>query len=512
MPINQYLVLGVTPTHNEQQVAINSVITISFAKHMDVTTLTPANIILRKVNGDIVSYTQRYISDTYQLVLTPSELLPNTQYQLQVTGTSLGVKSITGDYLSASRTYEFTTVQLKAVSEPRNLILTQKGEFIKASWTLPVDTNENEAIFYSVRVSESSNPDNPAIWPSSTEGTTTNLEIDIPKAMTLGENYYVMVQAKAGDFTSAWTIGQIFMEKPVTSEEPTPPTTDPNPNPLLQLEVVDTYPTAGGIIQDNTIMVVFNDEIADLELASVYVVQAPYKSSLTLVDKITSYGPGKAISGTVSVLPEYPNVIQFVSAEELEKEKEYCIIVEKTVAGKNVGAIGYTYIQGFRTPWERLYGSIKTIKEKLGDFASLVSDNHILESMRMNTLYAFNIASETTNYTASEYTDTEAPYYIHQYVNLQTAYDVLLNGMMNSSSGGSEESILLGVLQVDKKTDAESATGLLDSFKAEIKQWLDLVHGFRNRGYAKAQTVVRGESGDAYPDFFTREFKSDFDA
>jgi hypothetical protein len=117
--------------------------------------------------------------------------------------------------------------------------------------------------------------------------------------------------------------------------------------------------------------------------------------------------------------------------------------------------------------------------------------------------YAYNIVSQVDGFSEEDYSGGKAPYYVHQYVRYQSAYDLLLNAYIQQSSG-SGKSISLGDLSVDGSSDMADITALLGSFKNRIKTWEDQLHGHHNRGYAKPTTVVKGETGSPYPDFLTR--------
>lgn len=515
MPVNSFLVLGVVPANNEQQVPVNTAITISFAKHMDVNTLTDANIKLCKVNGEYIPYVLSYSHDTYKLVLKPSVLDGNTQYQVEIVGGTTGIRSVTGDYTS-TRTYEFTTVLTKAISQPQNLVVTQKDAHISAKWKAPAVVNSLEAVVYHVRVSASSDPKSPYLWPSfpvgteyTQEGTNLSIEDDFERE----RNYYVMVRATSSSATSDWTIAQIYLE-PKAIESPTNPNPDdPNlPSPMIeQIEVLEVFPSSGAVIQDDTIFVAFSDELDELPTDVLYVVQAPYKASLSILDLLTTYSPAKAVPGTVSLVDGTTEVLQWKAESPLPVEKEYVVIVSKDIKGIDTDKLGVPLVHAFRTPWERLYGDINSIKEKLGDLAASFRDSTLYEAMHVNTLFAYDTVSNTNSFERTQFQDGQAPYYIHQYVNLQTAYDVLLNGMANSN-GASKENITLGQLQVIKEIDVASAVILLKTLKTAIKPWLDMVHGMNNRGYAKPGVVVKGETISPYPDFLTRsELKTNFD-
>ena len=511
MALNQFLVLGVIPANNEQEIAVNSTITISFAKHMDVNTLTEANIKLRKVNGEYIPYTSSYSYETYTLILTPSSLLDgDTQYQIEIVGGTTGIKSVTGDYTS-TRTYEFTTVLTKSISQPQNLVVTQQGSRISASWNAPAITNDGEQITYNVRVSSSKDPNSPYLWPVlpiGTEYEQSGTSLAIEQDFETGRSYYVMVRATSVADSSDWAITQIYLEPPVVTNPDTPSTGEPAPI-LEQIDILEVYPSSGSIVQEDTVLVAFSDVLDALPVNALYVVEAPYKPVLSKLDLLTTYSVSKAIPGTVSLVES--SVLQWKATDELPLEKEYVVIVSKDIKGISMDSLGVTAVSSFRTPWERMYGDIQVIKDKLGELSDSISDSSIYDSMRVNTLFAYDTISATNSFDSTQFENGEAPYYVHQYVNLQTAYDVLINGMTRSG-GSNKEGFTLGQLQVTKEIDSSSATTLLSTIKSEIKPWLDMIHGLRNRGYAKPVGAVKGETGATYPDYLTRsELKTNFD-
>jgi hypothetical protein len=511
MPLNQFLVLGVVPANNEQGVAINAPIVITFSKAMDVNTLTDTNINLRKINGEYVPYKQNYSYDTYQLTLNPESLLDgNTAYQVEIIGGANGVKSITGDY-TVTRDYEFTTILTKSISNPQNLILSQDGTRISATWAAPAVLNDTEPVTYNVRVSASNDALSSYLWPELPIGTEYNqaeTSLEVPKDFEYSRNYYVYIQAVSTSDVSDWTIAQIYLSEPVKD---TSSSIDSGSVFIEQIEILEVYPTQGGIIQDDMVFVALSDSLDSLPSNAVYVVQAPYKEKLSLIDLLTVYSPNKAVQGTVSVVAGNDSIIQWAAATSLPTNKEYVIIVSKDIKGLNTDTLGVPASYGFRSPYDRLYGDIKAIKERLGDIAEGIKDSYLYSLMHTNTLFAYQTVSNTSTFTLSDYTSVDAPYYIHQYVTLQTVYDAMLNVVANSG-GTSAETYQLNYFHVQKQFDVASTITLMNAVKGEIKPWLDMVHGQNNRGYAKPTGAIKGEAIESYPDYVIRStLKTTFD-
>jgi len=508
MPSNAYLVLGTVPANNEQQVPVNTKLKVSFAKHMDEGTLHEGNLRFRKVNGDAVAYTLTYDRDSMSITLVPKEVLTvNTQYQLEVIGGTSGIKSITNDYLPTSRKYEFTTIQSKAISEPRNLILTQKDALIQVKWEIPAETNENEQIYYEVQLSTSQDPDVKPLWNMKD---ITDLAITIPKEVELGTNYYVMARAFGGEFRSAWVIAQIYMEKPKDPEKPTDPT---NPgggnggNIFNQIEITEISPSHGSIAQVDEVLVAFSQPIKmdALPEHAVYVVQTPYKDKLTALDKLGAYSVKHAVEGTVSLVADTDNILSWKPANELLKEKPYVVIVDKAIKGTG-DPLGVTKMFGFNTPWERFYGRVDIVKSLLGEYASGIKDVYIYETMHGNSQYAYEKMTKA-NPTAIEAIDKgEIPFYLHKYVEYKSAYDLLL-GQFTSQTRGGAEKVKLGLLEVEHKFDLKKATSILDELRKQLEEWEELVMGNKSK-FALPKGAVKGESGAPYPEFLQRaEFK-----
>lgn len=507
MPANSYLVMGVSPTNNEQQVPVNTKLKISFAKHMDEGTLHEGNLRFRKVNGDVVAYTFAYDKDSMSATLVPKELLSvNTQYQLEIIGGTNGIKSITNDYLTSSRKYEFTTIQAKAVSEPRNLILTQKDSLIQVKWDIPADTNENETIYYEVQSSTSQDPDVKPLWNMKD---ITDLGITIPKEVELGTNYYVMVRAFAGEFRSAWVIAQIYMEKPKEPEKPTDPS---NPGGgggdiFNQIEIVEVSPEHNSISQAKEVLVAFSQPIKmdALPEHAIYVVQAVYKSKLSSLDRLGAYSHKNAVEGTVSLVEDTDNVLAWTPAKELDKEKPYTIIVDKGIKGTG-DPLGISKSFGFSTPWTRFYGRVDIVKSLLGEYAKGISDAYIYETMHGNSQYAYEKISKSNPTLIETINKGEIPFYLHKYVEYKSAYDLLL-GQFTSQTRGGAEKVKLGLLEVEHKFDLKKATSILDELRKQLEEWEDLIMGNKSK-FAKPKGAVKGEAGAPYPEFLTRaEFK-----
>lgn len=249
-----------------------------------------------------------------------------------------------------------------------------------------------------------------------------------------------------------------------------------------------------------------------------YVVKAPYKESLSLIDLRGAYHYRNAIDGYITVDEENPNVLVWVREEEVDAEEfeagaEYTVVISKDLAGVYTLPLGYTFTFGFQGTPEHLHGEIEHIQEVLGSFGMTFSVQYLQSLMKKYSQYACDIWMETSGYDESLHEDGDAPYFIHQYVNTQVLIDALLNGG-RAIYGSGNESINLGELSVSKGGASYAGIGaMLDRLRGSLKKWEDLIHDQHNRGYAKPVNVVKGEEAAPYPEIVSgRTTMTDFDA
>ncbi|MFE4029173.1 Ig-like domain-containing protein [Priestia sp. YIM B13551] len=556
-----YLVLGVNPVSNEMNVDLSSKITVTFAKHINTDTLNSNTIRLRKVNGDFIEYTGRYLNIDKVYEVTPKEPLEaSTQYQIMVVGGTDGVIAIDGSYLPSTKTYEFVTVQREGVTSIENLVLKQDYLFVSAQWDMPKGLVDGEEIYFNVRLSTSSNPEAYDVWPTNLlEGKTTTPNITIPQRLEAGRNYYVHVQAvttgvivpkeativiasRLGESTAniynddlkktEWVTSQIYIE-PIEQTTSSPVEESPSTNvqpevvsAMGQLGIVDYFPQNGEFQKPSEIVVVFNDAISpDLfndttdSSSLFYVVEAPYKETLSLIDLRGLYSVKNAINGKSSIDSENSNVLVWVpdaGTTAFKEGKSYTVIVSKNITGENTLALGSNYVFGFVGTPEHLHGEIDQIKEVLSSLNVEPSTRFLQSLMRKYSQYACDIWYNTSTYDEALHQNGEAPYYIHQYVNTQVTIDALLHGGIMASGGG-DETVTLGELTVIKSGGSSGSTtsisDVITQLQSEIKTWEDLIHGHHNRGYAVPGNVVKGENVQTLPTFVTRTtMNTSFDA
>lgn len=523
MAVNNYLITGITPANNEMNVALGTTITLTFAKDMLKDSLNDKNITLKKVNGDVVPTTLTYVNTTKKLVIAPSSsmlgspgtLESGTVYELHVVGGTDGVKSIVGDYLGASKVYTFTTGYEAALTEPTNLKVGIQDGYLTPSWEPPVAQDAGVTLQYEVKVSSSAKTptDDPGavIWPIPTDiSITTALSLAVPKKFAVG-NYYVYIRAIDKEKISAWTVKQVaVVAPPVDPGTPVDPV-DPNPNPGGgYFEVYETYPKKDAVhVTPDKIFVLLNDAVDEttVDSKSFYVLKVPAPNrKLTTLDLMTQYSDAKQVEGTLDFTTA-SNIVTFTPKEPLLKNEEYTIILKGSVKSKAGNALGEMYTWSFNTVFDPFFGDPELIRSDIGMYIRNLPDKLLYKQMHVASKFAYEINSALASFDPSWYKDGIAPYYMHEYVRYQVRYDLLLNAYMQQNNGMGSN-VKLGDLAIEKiAAQGVDLTNIIRTYRDTIKPWLDMVHGQHNRGYAKPVQVVKGETGAAYPDFFTREFK-----
>lgn len=496
--VNNFLITGVNPANNEKGVAVNTPITIQFAVDMDITSLTKSNIILRKVNGGIIEYSLQYINVTKRTTVIPLEPLESgTKYQLQIVGGTVGVKSITGTHLGETRAYLFTTNHQVLLTAPASVAASVSNGFVTVTWAQPDQYDPALTLSYELMISRSSLVTDPPIWPSVgdinfTGGTT----LSIPKQLSDG-NYYAFVRAKNNSGISEWSSYQFHVAASEGAHLPSPSPVDSG----SMFEVVETYPKANAVdITPESITLIMSAAIDQdsVDENTVYIVPKVKQNNFTMIDFLTEFAPNKRIESEVQVVGN----IMIINAA-LEEDREYTVVIRESVKSVDGETLGEPYAWSFMSKFSILYGDSESIRDDVGTAFTHLSDKTLYKYMRDISRYAYEVVSRRVDFNPSDYEDGRAPYYVHQYVRFQVAYDLTLNAHMQQSAG-SGSSVRLGDLTVDKRSEGVDVTGLLQALKDKIRPWRDLLHGHHNRGYAKPVSVVKGENGAAYPDFLTR--------
>ncbi|MDK2600714.1 Ig-like domain-containing protein [Bacillus stercoris] len=335
------------------------------------------------------------------------------------------------------------------------------------------------------------------------------------------------MRATEGDSVSDWVSVQFLVETPVVINPPNPGDGgngggddgdggDDGNGDIFEFDVSNTFPSRDQVdITPEKVIIIFSDAVDGdtVNSDSIYIVKREDKKSMNILDFMTLYSPSKQIKSTIEPI-ETPNIITITA--EFEDDAEYTVIVRETVKSKNGSALGVAYHWAFMTHFTYLYGDPQSVRDDIGSASDSYSDKSLYKYMRDISNYAYEVVSGNADFSASDYADGKAPYYVHQYVRFKTGYDLLINSQLRSVADGDVGGIhqyKLGDLTITKDAVGSGAAAdmstLLDELKTKMKVWEDLLHGQHNRGYAKPTYVVPGEnSTDTYPDFFDRsEFK-----
>lgn len=510
MAVDNYLIIGINPANNEINVSTDSDIVLSFSKNMDQTSLGSANIILKEVNGDIVTVPLNYIGITKTLIIMSKGLLrTGTTYELIVTGGENGIKTITNDHMSISRTYQFTTASTVGLSIPTNVSVTLNNRFPTVQWTPPVNHDSIIGITYEVKIGTTNLATDVPIWPATGDiNKTSSTVINIPKQLSQGI-YYAYVRAINGEQVTEWTPYTEFYVEAQTTSTPSP---SDGATTSYILDVVETYPKDGAAdIVPEKIIILFSDnvDLTTINNNTVYVVPKVKNGTLTTIDLMMDFSPSKAIGVSIDAVTGPTNIITLTpSANSIVDDTEYTVIVRDSIKSVNGASIGETFTFTFMSNYSRLYGDVELVRHDIGSTVDNLTDRIIYKFMSDNSEQAYRLVSLTSGFTATDYANGAAPYHMHQYVRYRTSYDLLLNAQLHSTSGtgdGFTSSITLGDLTVKKVENAAgSVSSILVDLQSKMKNYLDQLYGQHNRGYAKPVTVSRGENVEAYPDFLTR--------
>jgi hypothetical protein len=420
MAVNNYLIIGVNPTNNETSVAADSNVIISFAQYMDVATLTSSTIVLKEVNGAIVPSSITYDASNLTVTINPTDNLKSgTEYQLDVIGGTTGIKTITGDYPSVTRSYQFTTSYNAPLSVPTGVTTSVDSGYVTVTWGRPADFDPALALSYEVMISESNDPLQAPIWPSTGDVNKTGATVlNVPKKLADG-NYYAYVRAINDTATSDWVSTQFNVQAAVT---PTPvPGGSTGGGVSFSFDVADTYPRRDDAdIMPEQILIVFSDSVdpTTVDNGTIYIVKKQDKATLSLIDFMTDYTPSKAVAATIAPIVT-PNIVSLTAT--LEKDSEYTVIVRESVKSASGASLGIAYHWSFITTYSQLYGDPSLVRQDIGTFGASISDKVLYSYLNESSQYAYQIVSNTQNFDANNYKDGKAPYEVHQYVRYRTA-------------------------------------------------------------------------------------------
>lgn len=506
MSINNFLVTGVQPASNEMNVSLDQRIVITFQKHMEQATIGPSKIRLRVVNGALVPTTHSYDGMTRRLTISHDGLQAGTQYQLEIVGGENGINSILGEYMSATRFYEFTTTTAGAPPRFDRVIHEVDGPYVSLKWVM-VGTGANDEL--SFRLSTSNDPAMPGVFPTSGNHVVSGDSVDVPRRMAEGE-YHVHSFIRRSGTVVATNHLSFRIENETEGETPgTPP--DEGGTGYETLRLLESFPKNGAFeVQSNTMLGLRFSEALDKE--------AYEPGWVTVKEKEQGFFGGSTVTLRMVEDPR-PEVLAF-EVEGLREDTIYQVVLSEHIKGlqgtdteeevdgmliivsgeaKQLGVVAPIE---FVTRIEPMYVSVEELKVELGPLAELYSDIDLYRRIGYASKAAYEIASRTRRFDQTQFADGSFPFYMKEYVKYSLAYDLVVQGM-TSGSNTSGARITLGDLSVSREEGSGSIQrDMLKALRDKLKIWQDMLHGVTGRGYATMTSAVYQETGNPYPDFF----------
>lgn len=504
--MNNFLVTGVQPASNEMNVSLDQRIVITFQKHMDQASIGPSKIRLRVVNGALVPTTHAYDGMTRRLTISHEGLQAGTQYQLEIIGGENGINSILGEYMSTTRFYEFTTTTAGAPPRFDSVIHEVDGPYVSVRWVM-VGAGSNDEL--SFKLSTSSDPSMPGVFPTSGNHVVSGDSVDIPRRLNEGEYHIHSFIRRSGSVVATNHLSFRIDGEEDVSDPGAPPTDGENGYETLKL--LESFPKNGAFeVQNNTMLGLRFSEALDKE--------AYEETWVTVREKDQGFFGG--VSATLTLVEDpRPEVLAF-EVEGLLEDTVYEIVLSKDIKGLE-GTDSEQEVDGmliiisgeaktlgkperieFVTRIEPMYVSVEELKIELGPVAELYSDIELYKRIGYASKAAYEIVSRTRRFDETQFTDGSFPFYMKEYVKYSLAYDLVVQGM-TSGSNTSGARISLGDLSVSREEGSGSLQrDMLKVLRDKVKIWQDMLHGVTGRGYAMMTSAVDQETGNPYPDFF----------
>jgi hypothetical protein len=514
---NTFLIVEVSPAHNEQSVPVNNGVSVRFGTDMDADTINSGTLLLRKVNGEAILSTVSYDRTYRKATLQPSvPLETGTQYQFSVLGGENGVKTVVAKTLPETKRYEFTTTSNVLISAPKNLKVVNDNGHLTLSWLQPDQFDTSKDLSYRVAVSTSNlTPVDDAgavVWPLATDSIQDPVLTSIAVSRHLPPNvYYAYAQAYIEDEAGEWAQFQFEIEPAATTGGGTG--SGGSSGGYASIEVIDTYPKANAVhVLPNTVKVLFsaNLDMSTISNQTVYILKKDKPATLSFIDLLTEYSPSNGIPFLIDSVPQANLLSLTIDTQDLENNAEYTIILRESIKDTDGNTLGDAYFWSFTSTYYPLYGNPDMIKQDLKAVLSSIPDKTLYSYMQVTSQTALDTVISAQGLT-EEAIIAAVPRYMNEYVRAQTSYDLLMAAVLEKTATVGTMRVL-GDLTIDNSRAQFSPGQVLAGFKERIKPWLDELHGHHNRGYAKPTTVVRGEAVEEYPDYFTRSELKDIDA
>jgi len=123
-------VLDMDPSPQQRSIDVCVAVWIRFSESIDLSTVTPETVTIRRPKGDPVRVSAKYGSERSELVLVPEEKLRyRSTYEVAIKAGKSGVKTVDGRAMRRGLKWEFVTVSRKMAPKP--------------VWTSPEDGEED---------------------------------------------------------------------------------------------------------------------------------------------------------------------------------------------------------------------------------------------------------------------------------------------------------------------------------------------------------------------------------
>lgn len=506
MSMNNFLVTGVQPASNEMNVSLDQRIIITFQKHMDQATIGPSKIRLRVVNGALVPTTHSYDGMTRRLTISHEGLQAGTQYQLEVIGGQDGINSILGEYMAATRFYEFTTTNAGAPPRFDSVIHEVDGPYVSLKWVVVGSSSGDELSF---RLSKSADPTMPGLFPTSGNHVVSGDTVDVPRRLTEGEYHVHSFIRREGAVVATNHLSFRIEDEADVSDPSVPPTEGETGYEALRL--LESFPKNGAFeVQNNTMLGLRFSEPLDKD--------AYEDGWVTVKEKDQGFFGG--ITATLRLVEDPRAEVLAFEVEGLKEDTVYQIVLSEDIKGLK-GMDSEQEIDGmliivsgeakrlgkvpaieFVTRIDPMYVSVEELKVELGMVADLYSDIDLYKRIGYASKAAYEIVLRTRRFDQTQFADGSFPFYMKEYVKYSLAYDLVVQGM-TSGSNTSGARITLGDLSVSREEGSGSLQrDMLKALRDKVKIWQDMLHGVTGRGYAMMTSAVDQETGNPYPDFF----------
>lgn len=206
LPLAEPIITSTTPASSAVDVALNSVITATFSKAMNASTITSSTFTLN--NG--VTGTVTYNTLTRTATFTPlSNLSANSTYTVTIT---TGVKDAAGTPLAANKTWNFTT---SAIGTITNLLVNGDFESSESSWSK--SSSNNSSIIYDDSTLSHGGSGFAMLGGYDDGNDTLYQDITIPAdASAVTARFWYRIVTKETNTTTAYDTIQLILKKPST--------------------------------------------------------------------------------------------------------------------------------------------------------------------------------------------------------------------------------------------------------------------------------------------------------